>query len=145
MNSVVIQVDRLSKEYRLGQIGRKRLVDDVNRWWARFRGKEDPFSKVGVGTPKVEDRRSKIADSKRKIPSPNSHLPSPAPSSSAISHPSERYWALKDVSFEVKHGEILGIIGRNGAGKSTLLKILSRITEPTSGRATIYGRVGSRS
>ena len=52
-------------------------------------------------------------------------------------------WALRDISFEVKRGEVVGIIGRNGARKSTLLKILSRITEPTSGHAEIHGRVGS--
>ena len=57
--------------------------------------------------------------------------------------PDNTIWAVKDASFEVRSGEILGIVGRNGAGKSTLLKILSRITEPTSGRCEIYGRIGS--
>ncbi len=68
------------------------------------------------------------------------------PSAVRWQHPAandDQFWALKDVSFEVKRGEVVGIIGRNGAGKITLLKILSRITEPTEGRAEIHGRVGS--
>src|SRR5688572_15744374 len=55
----------------------------------------------------------------------------------------ERFWALRDVSLDVNHGEVFGLLGRNGAGKSTLLKIVSRITHPTSGEVRLWGRVGS--
>jgi lipopolysaccharide transport system ATP-binding protein len=107
MSDIVIRVENLSKHYRLGTIGGGTLREDLNRAWAKLRGRADPNAIGGGGT------------------SPND------------------LWALRGVSFEVRQGEVLGIIGRNGAGKSTLLKILSRTTAPTTGRALIRGRIGS--
>jgi lipopolysaccharide transport system ATP-binding protein len=113
MSNVVIRVENLSKQYRLGEIGTGTLGSDLSRTWARLRGKEDPFAEIG----EVNDRTQKGN--------------------------SDFVWSLKDVNFEVREGEVLGIIGRNGAGKSTLLKILSKVTAPTTGRINVKGRIAS--
>lgn len=113
MSNIVIKVENVSKLYHLGEVGTGTLSHDLNRWWARVRGKEDPTLKIGA----VNDRTRKTDD--------------------------KYVWALKDVSFDVNQGEVLGIIGRNGAGKSTLLKILSRTTLPTQGTIKARGRIAS--
>lgn len=109
----IIEVSNLSKQYRLGKVGTGSLHHDLNRWWHRIRGREDPYLRVG----EVNNRSEKAG--------------------------SDYVWALRDIGFSVRPGEVLGIIGRNGAGKSTLLKILSRITAPTTGSITLRGRVAS--
>lgn len=114
MSDTAIKFENVSKLYRLGTVGTGTLSHDLKRWWiTSVRGKEDPYLKIG----ETNDRSSKGN--------------------------SDYVYALKDIDFEVKQGDVLGIIGKNGAGKSTLLKLLSRVTAPTTGKIYTKGRIAS--
>ena len=109
-----IEFQNVGKMYRLGRVGTGTLSHDLNRWWQMsVLGKEDPFLKIG----QTNDRTQKGT--------------------------SDYVWALRDISFKVEQGEVLGIIGKNGAGKSTLLKLLSNITSPSTGSIKYKGRIAS--
>ena len=111
---VILKVENVSKLYRLGTVGTGTFGGDVQRFWkTKILGQEDPFLKIG----QTNDRTSK--------------------------EKADFVWALQNINFEVKRGEVLGIIGKNGAGKSTLLKLLSRITSPTTGSIKSAGRMAS--
>ena len=113
MNKIAIEAENISKQYRLGKIGTGTLSHDLNRWWHSIRGKEDPFLKIG----ETNDRSTKGE--------------------------SDYVWSLKDINFSINQGEAVAIIGKNGAGKSTLLKLLSKVTQPTTGSFKINGRIAS--
>ena len=103
MNDAVIKVENLSKQYRLGQVSSGTISHDLNRWWYKMRGKEDPFLKVGEA-----NERSQKGES-------------------------DYVWSLKDINFDIEQGSAVGIIGKNGAGKSTLLKTVAGMEEISAG------------
>ena len=112
--NIAIEFENVGKQYRLGLVGTGSLQHDINRWFqTSILGKEDPYLKIG----EVNDRSTK-------------------------GH-SDYVWALKDISFKVEQGDVVGIIGKNGAGKSTLLKLLSHITAPSTGHIRYRGRIAS--
>lgn len=114
MSEIAIQFDRVGKLYQLGLVGTGTLSHDLNRWWKTVvLHKEDPYLKIG----ETNDRSKKGK--------------------------SEFVWALRDITFDVNQGDVVGIIGKNGAGKSTLLKLLSRVTSPTVGAIRAKGRIAS--
>ena len=112
--NIAIEFNNVGKQYRLGRVGTGTLSHDLNRWWqTTILGKEDPYLKIG----EVNDRSKKGT--------------------------SDYVWALKDITFKVEQGDVVGIIGKNGAGKSTLLKLLSHITAPSTGDIRYRGRIAS--
>ena len=114
MSDIAIKFENISKQYRLGLVSTKTISHDLNRWWqTSVLRKEDPYLKIG----ETNNRATKGS--------------------------SDYVWALRDIDFEVKKGDVVGIIGKNGAGKSTLLKILSRVTAPTTGIIKAQGRIAS--
>lgn len=148
-DDVVIKVENLSKRYRLGELHkqtnsfREKITQSFNRTLRSIRGFLNPFNHSTPSTFSTTSTSSSSAPNALHPARPVVPVERTGPFNTVQSSQDETIWALRNVSFQVKRGEIVGIIGRNGAGKTTLLKILSRITKPTEGRAWINGRVGS--